>query len=677
MLDPQNRSLAPADTPPPATTVAAADEAPPAALDPLTGLPGREAFDAGLRRALSHTPGAAAAAVVVIGIDQLPRVVDALGPRAAEEVLRTTAGRLRRLTGAEATLARLAGDTFAVLVAADEPQPVAQTLAQDALAAAAAPIVVAGQELLLSASAGIAFTDPSRIGADEVVRDAATAQHRAQRRGGGRVEVFEPEWRNGLVEDLRMESELRSAITYGQELQLFYQPIVSLETGTVVAVEALVRWDHPRHGLLLPSRFLGVAERAGVLAELDRWMMAEACRQLASWLREHGPKSPPRVSINVSADELSDPEFATDVAAELRRWGLVGSQLVVEVAQTALRHSAGAATRLSELRSLGVSVLLDDFGTGYASLSYLRRLPMDGLKIERSFVEDLTTSAPARAIVDGVLEIGRAMGLSVVAVGVETAEQLEALRELGCNAGQGLHFLGPVPPATLMELFALSNQPMADSEAPLRLSPSAGPTAAEEELADAGQTMTLGQAAALLSISSSTLRRWADDGRVPTVRTSGGHRRFRLSELRQLAPPTPSVRLRAPKVPDTPVLPAALLLSEDGPQLVDVACRSIYEGSGGWFARDDARVAVDSWIRSLADAFRSGSYLSLSDAARELSRRAQVGGASLAEQHAFLERFGAAVRRGLAQRDGSEAEQVAVARTMAALAHQLLDDAEL
>ncbi len=675
MLDPQNASVAPAEagsdasTPPPASA--------PLALDPLTGLPDRTAFDAGLRSSLSHAPDAKGAAVIVIGVDQLSRVVDALGPRAADEVLRTTAGRLRRLAADGATLARLAGDSFALLIAADEPQPVARALADAALAAAAAPIVVGGQELLLSASAGIALTDPSRIGADEVVRDAATAQHRAQRRGGGRVEVFEPEWRNGLLEELRMESELRSAIGCGQELQLFYQPIVSLESGLVVAVEALVRWDHPRHGLLLPSRFLGVAERAGVLAELDRWMMAEACRQLATWLGEHGPKSPPRVSINVSADELSDPEFATDVAAELRRWGLVGSQLVVEVAQTALRHSAGAATRLSELRSLGVSVLLDDFGTGYASLSYLRRLPMDGLKIERSFVEDLTSSAPARAIVDGVLEIGRAMGLSVVAVGVETGEQLEALRELGCNAGQGLHFLGPVPPATLMELFALSNQPMADGEAPLRLSPSSGPTTAEDESLDATQTMTLGQAAALLSISSSTLRRWADDGRVPTVRTSGGHRRFRLSELRQLAPPTQSVRLRAPKVPDGAVLPAALLLSEERSELIDIACRAIYEGSGGWFARDDARVAVQAWVGSLADAFRSGSYLSLPDAEREVSRRAQVGGASLAEQHAFVERFGAALRRRLAERGGGEDEQVAVARTMAALAHQLLDDAEL
>ncbi len=667
MLEPQNASAAPAT----------GHEQGASTLDPLTGLPGRAAFDAGLRLSLSHAPDAKGSAVIVIGVDQLSRVVDALGPRAAEEVLRTTAGRLRRLAADGATLARLAGDSFALLVAADEPQPVARALADEALAAAAAPIVVGGQELLLSASAGIALTDPSRMGADEVVRDAATAQHRAHRRGGGRVEVFEPEWRNGLLEELRMESELRSAISCGHELQLFYQPIVSLESGTVVAVEALVRWDHPRHGLLLPSRFLGVAERAGVLAELDRWMMAEACRQLASWLGDHGPKSPPRVSINVSADELSDPEFAIDVAAELRRWGLVGSQLVVEVAQSALRHSAGAATRLSELRSLGVSVLLDDFGTGYASLSYLRRLPMDGLKIERSFVEDLTSSAPARAIVDGVLEIGRAMGLSVVAVGVETGEQLEALRELGCNAGQGLHFLGPVPPATLMELFALSNQPMADGDAPLLLSPSSGPTTTEDEPLDAAQTMTLGQAAALLSISSSTLRRWADDGRVPTVRTSGGHRRFRLSELRQLAPPTPTVRLRAPKVPDAPVLPATLLLSEEGPELIDIACRAIYEGSGGWFARDDARVAVQAWVGSLADAFRSGSYLSLPDAARELSRRAQVGGASLAEQHAFIERFGAALRRRLAQRDRSQDEQVAVARTMAALAHQLLDDAEL
>ncbi len=672
MLDPQNASTEANASP------VQDGPRPESGVDPLTGLPDRAVFDGDLRRAVSHAPGSKGSAVIVVGLDQLSRVVDALGPRAADDVLRTTAGRLRRLALDGTSLARLAGDSFALLVADDDPQAAAKAVADEALALAAAPIVVGGQELLLSASAGIALADNSRMGAEEVVRDAATAQHRAQRRGGGRVEVFEPELRHGLLEDLRMESELRSAISCGQELQLFYQPIVSLDSAAVIAVEALVRWDHPRHGLLLPSRFLGVAERAGVLAELDRWMMAEACRQLSVWTAEHGAAGPPRVCINVSADELSDPQFAVDVAAELRRCGLVGSQLVVEVAQTALRHSAGAATRLAELRSLGVAVLLDDFGTGYASLSYLRRLPMDGLKIERSFVEDLEGTTPARAIVEGVLEIGRAMGLSVVAVGVETADQLETLRELGCNAGQGLHFLGPVPPATLMELFALSNQPMADAETPLALPPSAGPTAGgEDELVDAAQTMTLGQAASLLSISSSTLRRWADDGRIPTVRTSGGHRRFRLSELRQLAPPPANVRLRAPKFPDGPVVDAGVVLGEEGPALIDVACRAIYEGAGGYFGREDARPAVDAWLRRLGDAFRSGSYLSLGDGVRELSRRAQIGGASLAEQHAFLERFGAALRRRLAQTGSDEEEQVAVARTMAALAHQLLDDAEV
>jgi len=646
------------------------------AVDALTGLPDRAVFDADLRQALSHAPDAKGSAVVVVGLDQLARVVDALGPRAADEVLRTTAGRLRRLAADGASLARLAGDSFALFVTATDAPSAARALADEALALAGAPIVVAGQELLLSASAGIALVDSTRMGAEEVLRDAATAQHRAQRRGGGRVEVFEPALRQGLLEDLRMESELRAAITCGQELQLFYQPIVGLESGAVLGVEALVRWDHPRHGLLLPVRFLGVAERAGVLAELDRWMMAEACRQLATWREEHGPAAPPRVCINVSADELSDRHFAVDVAAELRRWGLVGSQLIIEVAQTALRHSAGAATRLAELRALGVGVLLDDFGTGYASLSYLRRLPMDGLKIERSFVEDLNSETPARAIIEGVLEIGRAMGLSVVAVGVETGEQLETLRELGCNAGQGLHFLGPVPAATLMELFALSNQPMGDADEPLALPLSAGPATAEDDLRDAGQTMTLGQAASLLSISSSTLRRWADDGRIPTVRTSGGHRRFRLSELRQLAPRPASVRLRSPKFPDGPLPEASVAVSETGPALVGVACRAIYEGSSGWFGRDDARPAIEAWLRRLADAFRSGSYLSLPEGVRELSRRAHVGGASLAEQHAFLERFGAALRRMLAQDACPEDDQIAVARTMAALAHQLLDEAE-
>jgi len=231
-----------------------------------TGRP-ETAFDGDLRRAIGQLPGSDGSAVVVIGLDQLPRVVDALGPRAADEVLTTTAERLRGLTEDGVRLVRLAGDSFALVVGDEHPQSAAEAMAERALALVAAPMAVAGQELLLSASAGIALLDSSRLSAEEVVRDAATAQHRAQRRGGGRIEIFEPELRRGLLEDLRMESELRSAISLAQELQLFYQPIVSLESGAVVAVEALVRWDHPRHGLLLPSRFLGVAERAGVLAE--------------------------------------------------------------------------------------------------------------------------------------------------------------------------------------------------------------------------------------------------------------------------------------------------------------------------------------------------------------------------------------------------------------------------
>jgi len=231
-----------------------------------------------------------------------------------------------------------------------------------------------------------------------------------------------------------------------------------------------------------------------------------------------------------------------------------------------------------------------------------------------------------------------------------------------------------VPPATLMELFAVSNQPMASSGATLALSPSSGPTAGDD--GDAGQTMTLGQAAALLNISSSTLRRWADDGRIPAVRTSGGHRRFRLSELRQLSPRSAATRLRTPPFPDGAVPDVAALLAEEGDTLVDVACKAIYDGSTGWFGRSDAREAIETWCQRLATAFRSGSYMSLPDALRALMRRAQIGGATLAEQHAFLERFGAAVRRRCIQESCAQADQMAVARTMAALAHQLLDEAE-
>jgi excisionase family DNA binding protein/diguanylate cyclase (GGDEF)-like protein len=600
-------------------------------------------------------------AALVVGIDRLRDVADALGPQAAEAVLATTAARLEARRPPGTMLAQLFGDAFALL-APQLGRVAALDLARELYEVASQPIAIADHELSVSVSVGVAFEAAGGIAAQGALRDAAAAQHRAQQRGGGRVELFEPETGESALESLRLEGELRRALASPDGgLTLFFQPVVALDTGIVTAVEALVRWIHPSLGLLLPQRFLPLAERTGLIAPLERWVIGEACRRLASL------PEPQRVLVNLSTNALNDTRLVSDIAEHLRAHDLRPDQLAVELSESTLLPAHSAA-RVTELRSLGVAVLLDDVGSGYAWLTRSERLAVDGLKLSSSIVAKLAVPEVmglARLIVDAAAKLA----IPVTAEGVETAAQLELVRSLGISSAQGLHFLAPVPAATLADVLALSGAVSAARAAVPAVLAAHTPAAGEE------RAVSLGQAAKLLGISASTLRRWAEDGRVSSVRTSGGHRRFYLSDLSRLNQ-TSEARLRRPSLPDGPVPGLAALLAADGLEIATAAARSLYDERPGWFARAAALDPLRAFTTELAQAFEHGRYERLGDALRRLMLAATVGSATLAERHLFLERFAAALDSRLIKASRPAREQTAARRTLSALSLTQLADCD-
>jgi diguanylate cyclase (GGDEF)-like protein/PAS domain S-box-containing protein len=412
--------------------------------DELTGLPNRALFEDQLEQTLNSSPGEGTVAVLLLGLDGIEQFNHALGYEAGNEVLRAVARRITDALPDGVEVARFAGDAFVVLCSSPSAGRDAHELAHRLSAAIAGSLTVSGQQLAVSASVGIALNGAAWSHAD-LLRDAASALHLARGRGRDRIESFDPRLRTQLVDELRLENELRSAIDGGQ-LRLLYQPIVSLDGRSSDGVEALVRWEHPRLGMLPPARFVPLAERSGLIVPLGAWALRAACLEQARWIARHAGRQPPRISINVAAVQLASPQFMADVTEALGQAGVSGDRLAVEVTETGLMEASLGATVLQELRFLGIQIFLDDFGTGYSSLSYLQRVPLDGVKIDRSFVHELEATEEARAIVDAIVAMGRALGLTVIAEGIETERQLAALRSLGCGYGQG-HLFSPALPA--------------------------------------------------------------------------------------------------------------------------------------------------------------------------------------------------------------------------------------
>jgi predicted signal transduction protein with EAL and GGDEF domain len=347
------------------------------------------------------------------------------------------------------TATRFGGDEF-VVVCDDVPSDdYAIEIANRLADALVAPFDLAGHQVYMTVSVGVARSTSATVDASSLIRDADAAMYRAKDAGRARAEMFDTRMRTEAVERLETENDLRRALDRG-ELRLYYQPAVDLETGETTGVEALVRWDHPEKGLVPPSLFIPLAEETGLITRVTQWVAEQACSDLAGWIAEGQVDGTFKVAINLSAIELADIGVVDTIVGAIKRHGLRPSQIAVEITETALlRDLDSALAMLNRLRRFGVSVALDDFGTGYSSLSYLRRLPVDTLKVDRSFIARLGEDDRDEAVVASLIDLAHALGLQVIAEGVETLAQVDALRSLGCDTAQGWHFARPAPAGDL------------------------------------------------------------------------------------------------------------------------------------------------------------------------------------------------------------------------------------
>jgi diguanylate cyclase (GGDEF)-like protein len=412
--------------------------------DGLTGLPNRALVMDRLARAAARLDrGTGHVALVFLDLDHFKHVNDSLGHRAGDEVLREVADRLRAATRPGDTVGRFGGDEFVVLCVDVEDEQMALAIAERLQGAFAAPFRAGGDEHALGASMGIALLDGAHD-VEALLRDADAAMYRAKERGRARVELVDTGMRAWADGRLQTAAGLRRALD-NADLEVHYQPIMSLVDGTVVAAEALVRWRHPERGLLGPGEFVGVAEESGLIVPLGRRVLEIACAQAAAWAALRPAGAPLPVHVNLSPRQLHDPGLVEAVRRTLRDTGATPAAIALEITESTLIDRGPARLELLEqLRELGVQLLLDDFGTGFSSLSLLAQLPVGGLKIDRAFVAGLADAhAP---IVDAILRLARAFELPVVAEGVETDSQLLALRRMGCELGQG-HLFAPARPA--------------------------------------------------------------------------------------------------------------------------------------------------------------------------------------------------------------------------------------
>ena len=414
--------------------------------DPLTDLPNRALLFDRLGHALARLrrqPGEIA--VLFVDLDRFKLVNDGMGHGVGDAVLLDVSARLSAAARSGDTVARLGGDEFTILCE-DAGEEEAQLVARRVLEAFVRPFSHDGSDFYLSASVGIRVSDAGSADPDTLVRDADAALYAAKQRGRGRFEMFDPEAAKLVSDPFATEQALRRALDDG-ELCLHYQPEVDLKSGRIIALEALVRWEHPTRGLVPPGEFIPVAEESGLIVPIGEWVLSEACRQLVAWQAEGTAAPGIRVAVNISARQLSRPELPGSVAAVLAETKLDPRCLCLEITETAIVEDPEVAlVNLEALKLQGVSIALDDFGVGFSSLSQIRELPpLDVLKIDRSFIAGLGQNVSDGAVINAVLGMADHLGLTVVAEGIETKDQLELLNGLNCAVGQGFYLARPQP----------------------------------------------------------------------------------------------------------------------------------------------------------------------------------------------------------------------------------------
>lgn len=432
--------------------------------DTVTGLATRRLFMQRLDEALSASAGPLVG-VCFIDLDRFKMVNDTLGHAAGDQLLFEVGARIRACLRPGDSAARFGGDEFAVLVenVADVDQVVA--IADRIGSSLRQAAVIDGRQVFVDASIGIVTDAPGHVDGESMVRDADVAMYEAKQSGAGRCIVFDLEMRDRFEGRVSLETDLRSALAH-HELQLHYQPIVDLVSGDIVCVEALLRWSRPGHGWVPPLQFIPVAEETGLIMAIGEWVLREACRQARAWHSGLPGGLAPAVAVNLSARQLQDPGFAAQVATIVAESGLPADGLVLEITESILmKDRETAIERLRELKTLGVGLAVDDFGTGYSSLTYLRSFPVDILKIDKAFVDDVARDPEAAQFARAIVELGRTLHLSTVAEGIESVDQCEVMRTSACALGQGYLFSRPVDSASLWDLLAgrAAEEPQAPS----------------------------------------------------------------------------------------------------------------------------------------------------------------------------------------------------------------------
>ncbi|UTW08702.1 putative bifunctional diguanylate cyclase/phosphodiesterase [Pseudomonas benzenivorans] len=433
-------------------------------FDALTDLLNRQGLDEALAEKIQqHRQEGIPLAVMFLDIDHFKRINDSLGHAAGDEMLRVFAERIRGVLRGNDVIARFGGDEFCVVASLIDNEE-ARYLAQRVMQRIKEPVVLAGRSMVMTTSIGISLFPKDGENCEELLKHADLALYQSKGSGRNNAQFFSTPLKIKASFELQLEEELRTALQHDHGLLLYYQPILDLDTGQVSKLEALVRWQHPEHGLLTPDRFIGIAEANGFIAELDAWVLLRACRDLCMLGDTGYPQL--RVAVNCSALNLGREELVQEVREALTRSGVAAQRLELEVTENALMGNINRAVGLlQQIRELGVSLSIDDFGTGYSSLAYLKRLPLDTLKIDRSFIQDVPASHQDMEIIQAVIGMAHTLHLKVVAEGVETPQQLAFLQQHGCDYLQGYLLSRPLPLLQLLDF--LRQQPATAESLPL------------------------------------------------------------------------------------------------------------------------------------------------------------------------------------------------------------------
>ena len=427
--------------------------------DALSGLANRALFRDRLEHALARaTRSKSSLAVLFLDLDDFKLINDSLGHTTGDALLVAVAGRLSESLRSGDTAARFGGDEFAVLLEETSSPEEACQAAERLISALRAPLVIGDHEIQVCASVGVALSQAGREDPTELMQAADVAMYAAKAHGKGRYEVYKSDLQVAIVRRLDRIADLQRAID-GREFVVHYQPIVNLGGGNAVGLEALVRWRHPDHGLLLPDEFIALAEETGLVIPLDRWVLKEACVQTREWQFCHSDARRLWVSVNISARHFQDEGLVEDVSTALRESDLDPQFLVLEITEGVfVQEAESVIERMLELKALGIRFAIDDFGTGYSSLSYLRRFPIDILKLDKSFVDDVAVSSEDGAFAETIVQLGKNLHLQTIAEGIEHAPQLEVLRALGCQLGQGFYFTKGLQASEIDDLFLRNSQ---------------------------------------------------------------------------------------------------------------------------------------------------------------------------------------------------------------------------